>query len=315
VKGYVNDKIYNRKKGEKRLNVEKLRQWINGVLLADYLQGERGISYSTTYNWLAELGYKYRRSTKNVYFDGHERPDVKKDRAVFVSKMMKLREKMVVFGGADRDVKLVPAELVVTSGDGAGVHRVKEGQEKKVRTVKKGELGLGNVPATEEYGYEYVMTHIPAREVPAIIGRRVQAGERGENNEVAVDNYSYMVSSLDIVALQQWHANEDEADKVAGIRRLQDDELLCRCDHDETIMKEHDDGGRGWEDERKGSHIKKKGEGRGVHDSDYISERTGKLELTEEQWGMAMEDRDAGGTNRSGLYGCREKDTTTGERN
>jgi predicted secreted protein len=303
LKEYINERIYNRKKGEKRLRIEGVRQWINGILLRDYLEGDRGVSYTTVYRWMGKLGFRWRRNSKTVYVDGHERPDVKKARQVFTAQMAEMRKKMVMYGGPNRDLVMVPAEKTVAG--------------------------------------EVQMVHIKEREVPPTITWRVPAGvkyrafkvdDRGELEkdekgqtvmickQAPAGGCDVLVPSDNIAALQQWHKDEDEADSKAGIRRLHDDELLVRIDHDETTFKENDDGGVGWEDEKKGSKMKKKGEGRAVHVSDYISERTGKLEIAEERWLMAKEDCSVGGKCyeevvdasgaakvRSGVYGCREK--------
>ena len=47
---------------------------------------EVDISKSSMSNWLHDLGFSYQQFTKGVYFDGHEREDVVKDRDSYLKK-------------------------------------------------------------------------------------------------------------------------------------------------------------------------------------------------------------------------------------
>ena len=51
----------------------------------------------TARKWLCKLGYEYKDIHKDVFIDGHERPDVVKDRRVFLNKIEELKPYMVEF--------------------------------------------------------------------------------------------------------------------------------------------------------------------------------------------------------------------------
>lgn len=59
----------------------------------------------TARRWLNRLGYQYRYIGKNVFIDGHERPDVVKDREVFLETMKSLAPYLVEF---DKDGNMLP---------------------------------------------------------------------------------------------------------------------------------------------------------------------------------------------------------------
>ena len=78
-KAYVKDN--SRKSGEANLTASALRVWVN-----DRLGLSSGAEYSerTILNWLHVLGFRVTETKKGIYFDGHERPDVKLDRKRFM---------------------------------------------------------------------------------------------------------------------------------------------------------------------------------------------------------------------------------------
>lgn len=47
--------------------------------------------------WLNQLGYKYRNIKKDVFIDGHERPDVVEDWKVFLKTMSDLESYFIEF--------------------------------------------------------------------------------------------------------------------------------------------------------------------------------------------------------------------------
>ena len=55
------------------------------------------IRSQTARKWLNRLGYKYRHIGKNVFIDGHERPDVIEDRRDFFEVMEELEPYFVEF--------------------------------------------------------------------------------------------------------------------------------------------------------------------------------------------------------------------------
>ena len=69
--------------GEMPLTTLHFWRWCNDTLLHDLLQANaarKPISLSTASRWLVKLGFLYRKHTKTIYFDGHEREDVVQDR-------------------------------------------------------------------------------------------------------------------------------------------------------------------------------------------------------------------------------------------
>lgn len=50
---------------------------VNTVLLKDEIAaGAKPISLRSAYNWLHKLGFRWMTKKKQIYVDGHERPDV-----------------------------------------------------------------------------------------------------------------------------------------------------------------------------------------------------------------------------------------------
>ncbi len=66
------------------------------------IQGTKPISLRTASRWLIKMGWTYSRTKKGVYFDGHERDDVRKYRdEEFLLKMVEFEKRMVQYSGID----------------------------------------------------------------------------------------------------------------------------------------------------------------------------------------------------------------------
>ena len=70
------------------VNPRMLCQHINDVILPA-LNIKATISESTAQRWLRfKLGYECKESKKGIYIDGHEHPDVIKERSEFVEEIL-----------------------------------------------------------------------------------------------------------------------------------------------------------------------------------------------------------------------------------
>lgn len=70
------------------------KRWVNTVLLKELFSGGGGISRTTAHSWIYRLGFRWKKSGKCVYVDGHNRPDVVEARREYVAKMLILRKMM-----------------------------------------------------------------------------------------------------------------------------------------------------------------------------------------------------------------------------
>ena len=115
------------------LNVARFHKWANEELLFDIIAQSGGkrrpICEKTACNWLHALGFGYQGHKKMIFFDGHERPDVKAQRMENLVTMQVLREVTVTFSGVDCEITnwpddLHPGEppLVVVSQDECAFH-------------------------------------------------------------------------------------------------------------------------------------------------------------------------------------------------
>lgn len=87
-----------------------LRRYVNNVFLPASGIGF-SISESTARRWLRALGWIYSEAKKGLYYDGHERHDVKEYRKVFLSQMEEYEKRMVTVD-IDDQTKLVEPNMV-----------------------------------------------------------------------------------------------------------------------------------------------------------------------------------------------------------
>jgi hypothetical protein len=64
-----------------------LRQHVCETLFPSLRVGKSMISLRTARRWLQRLGYRQKKHTKGVYWDGHERKDVRRRRAAYLKEM------------------------------------------------------------------------------------------------------------------------------------------------------------------------------------------------------------------------------------
>ena len=75
----------------------KLVQYLKERVNSDGIDSPIVIRSRTARNWLHKLGFQYKEVKKDVFIDGHERPDVVKDRNQFLKVMEELKPFMVEF--------------------------------------------------------------------------------------------------------------------------------------------------------------------------------------------------------------------------
>ena len=88
---YVRENAF--KKGAPNLTARSFCSWVNDELLPNSTLeagAPRRISVEVARRWLHEMGFKVRRITKGIYYDGHERADVVEDRKTFLKEVSAL---------------------------------------------------------------------------------------------------------------------------------------------------------------------------------------------------------------------------------
>lgn len=81
------------KKGAPNLTTRSFCNWVNNTLLPNSTLSSgapRKISVEVARRWLHDMGFKVRRITKGIYYDGHEREDVVEAREEFLKTMTSL---------------------------------------------------------------------------------------------------------------------------------------------------------------------------------------------------------------------------------
>ena len=79
------------------LSSYKLVQFLKEYVNPEGIKTPVVIRACTAQTWLRKLRFVYKEVRKNVFIDGHERPDVVEDRNRFLTKMEELKPYMVEF--------------------------------------------------------------------------------------------------------------------------------------------------------------------------------------------------------------------------
>ena len=161
---WIRNEIRNaRRKGAEAVNaappltVDRFHAHVNDVLLKDAIAAttdapRNPIDLSTARRWMARLGFDFRTHSKGMYYDGHERADVKADRAEKLVMLHVLDEVIVKFGGRDCDRVVWPilhpgeSPVVVVSQDECAFHGNDD------RAGEWGEVGKGGAPKAKGRG-------------------------------------------------------------------------------------------------------------------------------------------------------------------
>ncbi len=80
------------------MRIHTLTKYINEEVLPDLNDGlSVKLSERTIIRWMKIFGHNYRKATKRVYMDGHERDDVVACRGQFLAKMVEHEKRMPMF--------------------------------------------------------------------------------------------------------------------------------------------------------------------------------------------------------------------------
>lgn len=71
------------------------------------------ICLNTAHRWLHCLGFRARKYSKGLYFDGHERPDVVAYRHKYLETMKTLQERSRTYSGNDLEISTAPDPLLL----------------------------------------------------------------------------------------------------------------------------------------------------------------------------------------------------------
>ena len=90
-------------KGTANMRVYDFMGYCNDTLLVHHVDRDvesapKSITLETARKWLMHLGFFFRRDSKNVYYDGHEREDVVQYRNEFVPKLLDVFDRSNIYG-------------------------------------------------------------------------------------------------------------------------------------------------------------------------------------------------------------------------
>ncbi|KAI9204940.1 uncharacterized protein BJ171DRAFT_92100 [Polychytrium aggregatum] len=111
-------------RGDPKRNPKRLAKHLNKVILpklqrsspsqtsdqSDDQSNDESITVSetTARTWMASLGFRYKKDSKGIYMDGHERPDVRRYRKKYLKKMLMYRKRMVHYSGETMEIENGP---------------------------------------------------------------------------------------------------------------------------------------------------------------------------------------------------------------
>ncbi|KAL1949585.1 hypothetical protein VTO73DRAFT_8466 [Trametes versicolor] len=84
-----------------KVSPKLLQTHLNTTLLPSLSHSKKTLSLRQARRWLWRLGYRRKRHTKGVYWDGHERKDVKKRRKAYLEELEQIEPYMATYEGAD----------------------------------------------------------------------------------------------------------------------------------------------------------------------------------------------------------------------
>ena len=166
------------------LTVSTFHRFCNSTLLAPKMANDsrmKPISAQTALNWLHALGFGYKSHTKSIYFDGHERDDVVRDRMEKIATLKALDEVSVTFIGKNCDEArwplLHPGEPVVVrvSQDESAYHSnddcksewAEEGKGLSIKQKSRGSLLMVSMFISELHGILRCTKASPPQPMPA----------------------------------------------------------------------------------------------------------------------------------------------------
>lgn len=233
-------------KGKPNMRVQDFQKFVNEVLLAnvsiDMLDGLRApISRDTARRWLMKLGCRTKTITSGVYFDGHDRADVLEYREQWLERRKEAEKFMPLY----LHFTLDEAKALLVSGGGdsssAGLSDAK---------IKSALLPQAQWPNPETPLLEF---------------------------HVDDPDFDFSTYRMQLPHGGSWSKRVDwESSSSSGDHPKK----LIHVVQDESIYKSYSSQKRAWflEGQRV---IRKKGEGRGVMASGFLTEAAGMLKLSE----------------------------------
>ena len=151
-----------KKKGHPCMKLKDFQAYLQ----RDLFKGTRAVSKWFARTFLLSLGWHYKRHQKSVYFDGHERADVKEARVIFLKRMKEYEKRMQRYEGEECNEVRTPnlpagkSELVLVVHDECGCHAnededamyVEEGKGHALKQKSKGALLNISMFLSEERG-------------------------------------------------------------------------------------------------------------------------------------------------------------------
>ncbi|KAF8211778.1 hypothetical protein K438DRAFT_58293 [Mycena galopus ATCC 62051] len=147
------------------VNPKLLQKHVNETLLPSLALKKKIITIRQRQRWLWKLGYRRKRHTKGVYWDGHERKDVKQRRKAYLAELEAFEpfcsefaepdmvEVMPELGEDDVEhVIIVHDELTVHSNDYDGNHYWLKDGEQVLKKKGRGHLIMISAFLCERYG-------------------------------------------------------------------------------------------------------------------------------------------------------------------
>ena len=151
------------------LTVSTFCTWVNGTLLKAKLDADDSLSpikLRTASNWLHSLGFKYKSHSKSIYFDGHEREDVTRDRSEKLVMAKVLEEVTVWFDGENCEIVVWPLlhpgeppvvwvsqdECAYHSNDDVKSEWAEEGKGLQIKQKSRGSLLMVSAFLSELHG-------------------------------------------------------------------------------------------------------------------------------------------------------------------
>lgn len=97
-----------RSQDPQKRDLHMLKTYIDDEIIMNEVGQHRSVSISTLNRFLLNNGFSFKKITKQVYMDGHEREDVVEYRKTFAADMMALKKRMETFDDNDYSVVVQP---------------------------------------------------------------------------------------------------------------------------------------------------------------------------------------------------------------
>ncbi|KAG2221800.1 hypothetical protein INT45_013296 [Circinella minor] len=99
---------FSKVKVEKR-TLSDLLEHLNTVIIPEIIGVTGQVSHVTLWRYMKEWGYSYKRHSKQIYVDGHERKDVVSYRQSWAKRMMGYKRQMETYSGDNEEIVTPPS--------------------------------------------------------------------------------------------------------------------------------------------------------------------------------------------------------------